>query len=137
MSDATRPGSWLPAPAALLRGGRRVLFRTPDACGEQQERSSCLADAHLVEELGADRKAFLGWGRNFCLDPCGEEITPESAGDIVSKQVPLEDLDQLRATDDYLVVEDVVRRIVNRKRAPLPRGRCRSCLLPPPAIPGA
>jgi di/tricarboxylate transporter len=42
-----------------------------------------------------------------------------AAGDILLVQAPVDHLEQLRTSEDYLVLEDVVRRIVNRKRAPL------------------
>ena len=42
-----------------------------------------------------------------------------AAGDILLIQAPVDHLEQLRTSDDYILLEDVVRRIVNRKKAPL------------------
>lgn len=42
-----------------------------------------------------------------------------AVGDIILVQTPLDHLDQLRASGDLLVIEDVNTRIINRRKAPL------------------
>jgi len=43
-------------------------------------------------------------------------------GDIILVQTPLDHLDQIRATDDLIVIEDIHKTIVNRKKMPLAMG---------------
>ena len=79
--------------------------------GRRLERVIAEFDAH-ISLLGVKR-------RHVHFVPQKVHSLRLSVGDILLVQTPADHLDQLRASDDYIVVEDVVRRIINRKKAPL------------------
>jgi di/tricarboxylate transporter len=79
--------------------------------GRRLERVLAEFDAH-IHLLGVKR-------RHVHFTPQKVHSLRLSVGDILLVQTPADHLDQLRASEDYIVVEDVVRRIVNRKKAPL------------------
>jgi len=105
-------GGTLPTPY----DGRSLVFElvvVPNSRvdGRRLKRVIAEFDAH-VHVLGVKR-------RNVHIVPRKVRRLRLAVGDILLVQAPADHLDQLRALEDYIVVEDVVRRIVNRKKAPL------------------
>lgn len=88
-----------------------VVAPTAEIAGRRLPSVLAGWDAH-VHLLGVKRR-HVHYGAHK-VDRLRLEV-----GDILLVQAPVDHLDQLRATGDFIVVEDIVRRIVHRRKAPL------------------
>ncbi len=85
-----------------------------NAIGQSLSRFMASLDAHIK---------VLGVNRHWKHYPAGKVRNLRlGLGDIILVQTPLDHLEQIRSAEELMVVEDVHKTIINRKKAPLAMG---------------
>jgi len=85
-----------------------------NAIGQSLNRFMASLDAHIK---------VLGVNRHWKHYPAGKVRNLHlGLGDIILVQTPLDHLDQIRSAEELMVIEDVHKTIINRKKAPLAMG---------------
>jgi di/tricarboxylate transporter len=91
-----------------------LVHPNSSAVGQSLKRFVASLDAHIK---------VLGVNRHWKHYPAGKVRNLRLAlGDIILVQSPLDHLEQIRSAEELIVIEDVHKSIVNRKKAPLAMG---------------
>ncbi|MBN2318942.1 MAG: SLC13 family permease [Acidobacteria bacterium] len=91
-----------------------LVHPNSNAVGQSLNRFIASLDAHIK---------VLGVNRHWKHYPAGKVRNLRLAlGDIILVQSPLDHLEQIRSAEELIVIEDVHKSIVNRKKAPLAMG---------------
>ncbi len=91
-----------------------LVHPNSSAIGQSLQRFIASLDAH-IKVLGVNRH-----GKHY---PAGKIRNLRlGLGDIILVQMPLDHLEQIRSAEELIVIEDVHKSIVNRKKAPLAMG---------------
>jgi di/tricarboxylate transporter len=91
-----------------------LVHPNSSAVGQSLKRFVASLDAHIK---------VLGVNRHWKHYPAGKVRNLRLAlGDIILVQSPLDHLEQIRSAEELIVIEDIHKSIVNRKKAPLAMG---------------